>query len=99
MNNMDAFAFVLKHRYGLTPDQVTPSDVPSVWVVKEPCPGGAKCRHAFRIALGPCEGGGRLTIAYYDEPRDKRGRWASPYRTWRAARVARQDELRPQREE
>lgn len=82
------FATMLRHRYDLTPDDVTPGDTPGHWYVREPCPGGDDCRHAFRGELGPCDGGQRLTVYYRDEHRDLDGRWLSPHRTWRRHRAA-----------
>lgn len=68
----------------LTPDDVVLSDVPGYWRVKEPCPGGKQCRHAFRGALGPCAGGGTLTLKYAEYGlRNERGQFVSPYRYWR----------------
>ena len=75
-------------RHGLTERDVVPSDVPGSWTVLEPCPGGVGCRHAFRGALGSCDGGTRLTVSHHD-PRRERGRFTSPFRTWAAAEAAR----------
>lgn len=63
-------------------DDLEPSPAPGYWRVKGGCPGGERCTHAFRGALGPCAGGVDLTVYYRDPTRDARGRFASPYRTW-----------------
>lgn len=57
------------------------------WRVKNGCPGGKDCRHAFRGALGSCDGSTDLTI-YFSEhgKRDEKGRWIKPYRVWEILR-------------
>lgn len=59
-----------------------PTEIPGYWRVKVGCPGGKNCRHAFRGALGPCYGGGEMTIAFSQPGRDRYGRFLRPHRYW-----------------
>ena len=77
------FEDYLFHYHNLTPADIEISDVPGCWYVKSLCPGGEKCRHAFRGVLGHCEGGTRLTISYSEHgKRDSKGRFVRPLREW-----------------
>jgi hypothetical protein len=79
----------LKMHHSLTlADVELIEDVPGYWQVKEPCPGGLECRHAFRGAVGPCDGGTRTTIQLAEPGRDARGRFLRPYRVWETLRDA-----------
>jgi hypothetical protein len=75
----------LQHNYPeVALEDLEPTPVPGYWRVKGGCPGGADCRHAYRDAIGPCDGGHPLTIPYMEPgARDHRGRYVSPYRVWR----------------
>jgi hypothetical protein len=77
-----SFTEHLRWRYRVTPDDVTLSPVKGYWSLKQPCPGGEECRHAARMALGPCSGGGRVAIHYGQYDRDAQGRFLRPYREW-----------------
>ena len=82
-----SFEAHLRTYHGYSLDEVEPTPSRGYWVVKAGCPGGQQCKHAFRIAGGTCRGDVRLTV-YFQDPdyRDARGRFLSPYRTWRAER-------------
>ena len=82
----DQFAWHLHSRYGLTPADVEPDEVPGFWRTRQPCAGVAGgCRAAIHGTLGN-QGPMRHTIRYFDPNRDERGRFTSPYRTWRRLR-------------
>ncbi len=79
------FERYLMIHYNLKLDDIVPADVPGYWELREPCGGAGKCKHPVHTILfneGPC----RHTISYFDPPRDTKGRFASPYRTWRKMR-------------
>jgi len=80
------FAYFLKrHHPNIRPDMLERASSPGYWRVKGGCPGGNDCCHAFRGALGPCDGGGELTIYFAEHgKRDIKGRFVRPYRTWEA---------------
>lgn len=80
----EAFETFLRSRYDLGLDDVEPADEKGYWNVKGGCKGGSQCKHAFAVAMGPCDGGERLTI-YFSEfgIRNPRGLWMDPYRTWK----------------
>ncbi len=68
-------------------DDLEISDSKGYWRVKGGCKGGINCTHAFRRALGPCEGKTDLTISFSEHgKRDENGRWINPYRVWEAWR-------------
>jgi hypothetical protein len=70
-------------RQKLSLDDVQIASSRGYWELKELCPGGERCKHAFRGYIGPCSGGGRLSIHYatYGK-RDGNGRFLSPYLVW-----------------
>lgn len=71
----------------LSVKDLEPTATPGYWRVRGGCPGGANCIHAFRGALGACEGSTPLTISYAEwGARDARGRYVDPYREWKQAR-------------
>lgn len=76
------FQTYLSSKFNLTVDDVVITRTRGSWELKGGCPGGEGCRHVFRGYIGPCEGGGRLTIYYASTGRDARGRFMSPYRVW-----------------
>lgn len=82
---------MLDYRYNTPLDDpgLEPTETPGYWRYKSGCPGGKQCRHVFRDFIGPCDGSVPLTVRYFDSRREN-GRYVSPYRTWRKARVAQQ---------
>ena len=71
----------------ISPDMLERTNTPGYWRVRGGCPGGERCVHAFRGALGPCDGGVELTISYAEHgKRDRKGRFIKPYRAWEAWR-------------
>lgn len=74
-------------RYGVALDDLELAATPGYWQRKEPC-GGLRggCRSELHRTLFN-EGGVHHTVSYFDPPRVN-GRFASPYRTWRAAVAA-----------
>jgi hypothetical protein len=73
---------------GFNPTELTPDDVPGYWSTR--CEGGDKCRHAFRIVLGPCDGSAPLSVFFAEHgTRDERGRWVRPFREWERQRKER----------
>lgn len=74
------------------PDDLVVTDTPGYWEHKTPC-GGREggCSHPLHSTLFN-DGPTRHTIQFLDPGRDERGRWASPYRTWRKARALQQEE-------
>ena len=73
------------------------SDIPGCWQDKEPRihPGHPLHRCLF------CDGAFRATYKYLDPIRDSRGRFSSPYRTWRLLRqceIEKKDECRRDQE-
>lgn len=59
------------------------TDTPGVWRVTKGCPGGKDCTHAFRGALGGCNGDVDLVIRFEEwGKRDDNGRFVSPYQEW-----------------
>lgn len=82
---MSAFDSHLLYGFGITRNDVEPTEAPGYWRKKEPCAGAPKCREPLHSCLG-CEGPTHHTIQFNDATRDARGRWSSPYATWRAAR-------------
>lgn len=83
----DPFALHLQLHYRLTPDQVELADSPGYWRKLEPC--GTGCRNELHGCVGFAKPI-RHTVSYFDPPRDAAGRFASPYRTWRAQKAAAQ---------
>lgn len=77
------FVSYLDLYYNLKPEDVEISDTPGSWRVKKLCPGGEECRHAFRIALGPCSGGRETFIYYAEHGAREKGRFVSPFREWK----------------
>lgn len=72
---------------GITPDMLERASTPGYWRVKDKCPGGERCRHAFRGVMGPCDGDVELTISFSEHgQRDAKGRFVKPYRAWEAWR-------------
>jgi hypothetical protein len=71
---------------GISLSEITPSETKGYWKLKQPCPGGDGCRHAFRGYIGACDGGGALTVSFINPGRDAKGRLLSPYRFWKAHR-------------
>jgi hypothetical protein len=72
-----------RHHRGLTVADLEPTSTPGYWQIKTPC-GGA--RGGCPSELHGClfnEGPTHHTISYRDPIRGERGRFASPYRTWR----------------
>ena len=67
-----------------SPDEIEPTDVPGYWRVKAGCPGGERCKHAFRGALGPCNGETELTLHFEEHNARENGRFVSPRRAWYA---------------
>jgi len=75
--------FRLHHRVESL-DEVRRTKTPGYWERCEPCGGRAGgCRHPLHQCMFN-EGPVRHTLSYFDPPRDERGRWASPTRTWDA---------------
>lgn len=74
----------LLYYHNLKIEDVEITNQPGYWKVKKGCPGGNKCRHAYRGALGPCKGGDELII-HFDEygKRDKNGRFIDKFRVWK----------------
>lgn len=65
----------------------TPIESPGYWQRKEPCGCRGKCSSVAYHGCWGFEGPTHHTIHYQDpDYRDARGRFLSPYRTWRAAR-------------
>lgn len=81
-----AFSNHLRWTYGLTPDDVEPIGTPGYWRVKHACGGYlGGCRSLIHHTVGNAEPMYH-TVRYLDAYRDERGRFTSPYRTWREAR-------------
>jgi hypothetical protein len=80
------FAEYLRLYYRLEPGDVVPCSSPGYWRKLEPCGGlHGGCGNPVHHSFGS-EGPIFHTIHYYDNDRDPdTGRYASPYRTWRAA--------------
>lgn len=79
-------------KHNLTPDAVELADTEGYWTVKGGCPGGDKCKHAWRPVLGACEPGTRITIRYAEwGARDAKGRFVSPYREWHRQQKLKQE--------
>jgi len=87
MKAIERFERYIRNRHNLTLDDVVIANVPGFWDVKEPCPGGENCRHAYRGYIGSCDGGG-LTIYFVEHGRDERGRFLSPTRAWKEIKEA-----------
>jgi hypothetical protein len=79
------FAEYVKIMYRTDPAQLRPTESPGYWEYKEPCGGRLKCNHPLHGCLG-CDGPCRHTITFLDPARDDKGRFASPYRTWKLHR-------------
>lgn len=67
---------------------LTPSTVPGSWDVGTPCLGGERCTHAFRGALGGCDGSVLRSIYFAQPSRGKDGRFLRPFREWERWRDA-----------
>jgi hypothetical protein len=81
----EAFAHDLRWNFRLEPGDVVPTDTPGYWRKLEACEGRyGGCGNPVHHGVGS-EGPIFHTIHYYDSDRDERGRFRSPYRTWRAA--------------
>lgn len=72
----------------LDPLLLIPAESRGYWEVPGGCPGGEQCRHAFRAALGPCQGGTAMSVSFFEHGRDDRGRFVRPYREWERQRAA-----------
>lgn len=75
-------------RYQIRLEDAIPTETPGYWRKVKPCGGWADgCRaplHTYLWNDAPTH----HTLDYYDDNRDDRGRFASPYRTWKLAREA-----------
>lgn len=85
--SIDRFASYLQIYHSLTPDDVEPTGTPGYWRIKQPCGGKGRCLSPLHYCLG-YEGPIRHTIDYLDDYRDEKGRFVSPYRTWKTCRMA-----------
>lgn len=73
-------------KFRLTPADVEPTSTPGCWRCKTPCEGAPKCREPLHSTLFS-SGQVHHAISFFDNHRDARGRWTSPYATWLAARA------------
>jgi hypothetical protein len=71
------------HNPHLTVDDLEVTEVPGYWRIKTACGGRGHCASPLHGCLFN-EGPVRHTIHFTDPSRDRSGRFASPYRTWRA---------------
>ena len=79
---MKEFERHLKLRYGLTPADVEKTEAPGYWRKKELCGGAGVCNaeiHTFLFNEGPMH----HNVCFFDSGRDEKGRFVSPYRTWK----------------
>lgn len=82
---MKDFARYLRIHYRLELADVIPTESPGYWRLLEACGGrDGGCHNPIHGTLFN-EGPTFHTIRFTDSDRDEHGRWASPYRTWRAA--------------
>lgn len=79
------FEAYLRWNYNLTPDDVYPANTPGYWYIKSPPP-DASTDEIWSRQYATVHGVFPRTVTYRDSRRDARGRWTSPYRTWRQAR-------------
>lgn len=82
---MDAFAWYLDCIHRLAIEDIEPTETPGIWRIRQPCKGVGYCSSPLHSFLF-CEGPVRHTIRHLDSGRDSRGRFASPYLTWREHR-------------
>lgn len=66
-------------------DDLVVSDVPGYWMDKKPVDLSQNGRH-------PGYSNYRASYAYFDPPRDKKGRFSSPTKTWRIIYEKQQNE-------
>jgi len=80
----------LYHR-NITIDDLEITDTKGYWRIKKPC-GGLKggCRNQIHTTLFN-EGPIQHTISYFDNTRDSNGRFTSPYKTWNALRLGKEN--------
>ncbi len=71
---------------GLTLDEVRITSTPGYWEKLEPCGGAGECPSPLHWCFG-CKGPVRHTVSFAEwGVRDKRGRFVSPHRAWKALR-------------
>ena len=84
---------------GLTLADVEIAAGPGYWRIKEPCGGRGACSSPMHQFFG-CDGPTQHTVTFVDPPaRDERGRFLSPYRTWRILAAQSPNPKSPQRQE
>jgi hypothetical protein len=81
------FAQYVQLAYGYSPADLEPTEVRGSWRVKAGCPGGAQCRHAFRVAGYLCDGTTPLFVRYAEWDRTPHGKFQRPYREWERQRT------------
>ena len=74
----------MQRAYGMNLDDLEIAETPGYWRDRHP---KMHPRHPLHGCLF-CDGPFRATYTYYDPPRDRRGRFASPTRTWRQMKEA-----------
>lgn len=77
--------FLNNHHNRVSIEELEPTESPGYWIFKTTCGGkSGGCPHPIHRFLF-CEAETKHTISYFDPIRDEKGRWASPYRTWKEA--------------
>lgn len=83
--NKEDFERWLKLNYRLKLKDIRLTSTRGYWKIIKACGGAGTCPNYLHSTIGN-SGPTNHTIRYTDAVHDERGRWASPYRTWRAAK-------------
>lgn len=76
------------HLPGTNVDDLEPTETPGYWRYKKPCGGFVGgCRSPLHSCIFN-DGPTHHTVRFTDETRGEKGRWVSPYSTWRGLRAA-----------
>ena len=79
------FETYLSIYHKLKPEDVIPSSSKGYWIIIKPCEGYGKCKHPLHNCMGNKDKMNH-TISFTDNTRDKKGKFTSPYKTWKKHR-------------